>query len=345
MDHNQRLIQAVRGLVRGDSMNWAAAKQRLNLVPPKRRRRMRILDEFAEQRSQSTLPVPYLHSTHESVFDPLGPADVAEWFTVSLLSSAALTKELKKTDKQSLWIELTKQRQSDPSTVRGRVGTTIALATLAENGNDGTSGKDNPHYFDDMGLVRAAAVAMQCRDPESLEREITDEVSLTASGDGLLASVAFGTLFYELLGGSTKEAAINAAIDRLPAGTWGATVLKQSLDIAANASSIDDLTFALERDIADHVYCFPVAAPETLAMICAHLAFATSRDQLIAAGILHSSRVETMAPLLWGIAGVLFGGYDQKSRSLQGVSVLALRGTNSEDVITELVTQSKRNAS
>jgi hypothetical protein len=114
-------------------MNWAAAKQRLNLVPPKRRRRMRILDEFAEQRSQSTLPVPYLHSTHESVFDPLGPADVAEWFTVSLLSSAALTKELKKTDKQSLWIELTKQRQSDPSTVRGRVGTTIALATLAEN--------------------------------------------------------------------------------------------------------------------------------------------------------------------------------------------------------------------
>jgi hypothetical protein len=345
MDHNQRLVQGVRGLVRGDSMNWAAAKQRLNLVPPKRRRRMRILDEFAEQGSQSTLPVPYLHSTHESVFDPLGPADVAEWFTVSLLSSSSLTKELKKAERHAMWHELTTQRQADPSAVRGRLGTTIALATLAANGNDGTSGKDNPHYFDDMGLVRAVAVAMQCRDSESLEREITDEVSLTASGDGLVVAVAFGQLFYELLGGSTKEAAINAAIDRLPVGTWGAAVLQQSLDLAANSSSIDDLAFALERDIADHVYCFPVSAPETLAMICAHLAFATSRDQLIAAGILHSSRVETMAPLLWAIAGVLFGGYEQKSKPLQGVSVRALVGANPEEIITELVSQSKGNAS
>lgn len=345
MDHNQRLIQGVRGLIRGDSMNWAAAKQRLNLVPPKRRDRMRSLDEFAEQGSQSTLAVPYLHSTHESVFDPLGPADVAEWFTVSLLSSAALTKDHEKAEKQEIWLELTKQRQVDPSMVRGRLGTTIALATLAANGKDGTSGKDNPHYFDDLGLVRAVAVAMQCSDSRSLEKEIEDEVSLTASGDGLKAAVAFGQLFYELLAGSTKETAISAAIDRLPVGTWGAAVLEQSLEIAANASSVDDLAFALEREIADNVYCFPVSAPETLAMICAHLAFASSRDQLIAGGILHSSRAETMAPLIWSIAGVLFGGYEQISKPLQGVSVRTLRGTNSEGIITKLISQSKRSAS
>lgn len=345
MDHDQRLIQAVRGLVRGDSMNWAAARQRLNLTPPKRRMRMRYLDEFAEARYQSTFPVPYLHSTHESVFDSLGPADVSEWFTVSLLSSAAITRNLGKTNKQSLWLELASARVADPSTVRGRLGTTIALATLASNGDDGTSGKDNPHYFDDLSLIRAAAVAMQCRDAHELEELITDEVSLTASGDGLTAAVAFGRLFYELLSGGTVKTAVNLAIDQLPAGSWSGEVLQQSLDLADTATSIDDLTFALERDIADNVYSFPVSAPETLAMVCAHLSFASSRDQLIAAGLLHSSRAEIMAPLLWALAGVLFGGYEHKARPLQGVSVLALRGTNSEDIIEKLIAQTKRNAS
>ncbi len=339
MDQNFKAVQGLRGLVRGDSMNWAAARQRLNLVPPKRRMRMRYLDSFAEERSQSTLPVPYLHSTHESVLDPLGPADVTEWFTASLLSAAGMNLSLETAGKHELWKELTAIRALNPLEVRGRLGTTLALTTLANNGFDGTSGKDNPHYFDDLALVRAVAVAFCCDDKAELSKQIIEEVSLTASGDGLTGAVVFGHLFFDILSGIAVDEALDNLVAGLAKDTWSRGVLEQALNLVAGVDSVDELAFALERDIADHVYSFQVSVPETLAMVCAHLKFASSRDQLLAAGILHSSRAEIMAPLIWSLAGLIFGGFKDKSHDLQGLSIRAMKGKNPEEILEDVITR------
>jgi hypothetical protein len=339
MDQNIKAVQGLRGLVRGDSMNWAAARQRLNLVPPKRRMRMRYLDSFAEERSQSTLPVPYLHSTHESVLDPLGPADVTEWFTASLLSAARMNLSLETAGKHELWKDLVATRALNPAEVRGRVGTTIALETLANRGFDGTSGKDNPHYFDDLALVRAVAVAFCCGNKSELSEKIIEEVGLTASGDGLSGAVAFGHLFFDILTGTSVDEALDSLVAGLAEDTWPRGVLEQALNLVPEANSVDELAFALERDIADHVYSYQVSVPETLAMVCAHLKFAGSRDQLIAAGILHSSRAEVMAPLIWSLAGLIFGGFPDKARDLQGLSIKAVKGINPEHILGDITTR------
>lgn len=332
---SEKSEQLVLGLLHGDSRTWAAARQRLVLVPPKRRMRMRYLDEFAEKKGQSSIPVPYLHSTHESVLNPLGPADVSEWFAVSLLSSRGLNQRLEPTGKQQIWRDLAQDRAENPLNVRGRLGTTIALELLQKSGTFETSGKDNPHYFDDMSLVRAMAVAVSASDAGLLETELREELRVTASHDGLHAGAAMGKLVYELLEGSAPLAAVNKITSELPAGSWTSAVAKQAIDLSSSASSIEELGFLLEKEIADHVYTYQVSAPETLAMVLAYLSIANSKEELLLSGFLNASRSEVLAPIVWGLAGIIFGGYRSSPGSLQGVSIKKLRGIEVQTMLQQ----------
>lgn len=328
--------QLILGLTHGDSRTWAAARQRLNLIPPKRRARMRYMDEFAEQRHQASIPVPYLHSTHESILNPVGPADVSEWFAVSLLSSLGVSLGGSMASPTSIWQELSEIRDQDPSAVRGRLGTTIALDVIARSGSTATSGKDNPHYFDDLSLIRAMAVAVTSETSLDTSDRIEKELSITASDDGLVAGIAMGNLTVALLTGASPKTAINNLVASLAHDSWTLSVIKQSLDLARQASSIDELAFMLEKEIADHVYSYQVSAPETLAMACAYLAFSTTRDQLLLGGFLNASRSEVLVPLLWGLAGVQYGGFDSSPGPLQGLSVRALRGIDLNEMYLDL---------
>lgn len=324
--------QLILGLLHGDSRTWAAARQRLALVKPKRRMRMRYLDEFAEKRAQSSFPVPYLHSTHESVLNPTGPADVSEWFAVSMLSNKGLDLDLKQSKKQQVWFDLTSKRESEPLSVRGRLGTTIAMDVIHATGSAKTAGKDNPHYFDDMALIRALAVAVSNEDESRLEAELREELGVTVSLDGVDSGVALGFLAKGLLSGEPVSSVIPRILKYLPEGGWSASVVIQALDLAKVSKSIDELGELLEKEIADHIYSYQIAAPETLAMACAYLAFATTREELLLGSFLNSSRSEVLTPLLWALAGVMFGGFSSSPGALQGVSVTNLKGFELSDI-------------
>lgn len=328
--------QLVLGLLHGDSRTWAAARQRLNLVPPKRRMRMRYLDEFSEVRSQSSLPVPYLHSTHESVLNPLGPADVSEWFFVSFLSTAGLSLDLAESACQQIWHDLAMKRKSDKTNVRGRIGTTLSLETIARTTSFETSGKDNPHYFDDLALIRAVAVTLATPEDKSLSDSITRELSVTSSHDGLSAGIAAGLIFQKLLSGDSPKEAIAAALDQVPSESWTHSVVVEALGLASQATSADELGYLLEREIADHVYSYQVSAPETLAMFCAYLVFCSSRSELLLAGFLNSSRSEVLVPLLWSACGLLFGGFADSPGALQGLSIRQLKGLHLDKTLSEI---------
>ncbi len=336
---SEKSEQLVLGLLHGDSRTWAAARQRLVLVPPKRRMRMRYLDEFAEKRGQSSIPVPYLHSTHESVLNPLGPADVSEWFAVSLLSSRGLNQRLESTGKQQIWRDLAHDRSENPLSVRGRLGTTIALELMQKSGTFETSGKDNPHYFDDMALIRAMAVAVSRSDAGLLETELREELRITASHDGIHAGVAMGKLVYELLEGSTPADAVKKVLSEIPVGSWTAAVAQQAVDLSAAAPSIEQLGYLLEKEIADHVYSYQVSAPETLAMVLAYLSLASSREELLLASFLNSSRSEVLTPVIWGLTGIIFGGFQASPGALQGVSITKLKGIEIQTMLEQRANQ------
>lgn len=330
--HNQLVL----GLLHGDSKTWAAARQRLNLVPPKRRMRMRYLDEFSELRSQSSLPVPYLHSTHESVLNPLGPADVSEWFLVSFLSAAGLSMDLQESGCQQIWHDLALHRRSDKSAVRARIGTTLALETIALTGSFETSGKDNPHYFDDLVLIRAIAVTLGTGEDQSLIEALDHELSVTSSHDGLIAGIAMGMIFESLLDANPPKEAIAAAINYLPSESWTHSVVQEAMALASQATSLEELGYLLERDIADHIYSYQVSAPETLAMFCSYLAFSSTRSDLLLAGFLNSSRSEVLVPLLWSVSGVLFGGFESSPGALQGLSIRRFKGVQLDKTVSEI---------
>ena len=337
--NSEKSIQLVLGLLHGDSRTWAAARQRLVLVPPKRRMRMRYLDEFAEKRGQSSIPVPYLHSTHESVLNPLGPADVSEWFAVSLLSSRGLNQRLEPTGRQQIWRDLAHDRSENPLSVRGRLGTTIALELMQKSGTFETSGKDNPHYFDDMSLVRAMAVAVSTSDAGLLETELREELRITASHDGIHAGVAMGKLVHELLEGSTPSNAVKKVVSEIPVGSWTAALAEQAIELSQAAPSIEQLGFLLEKEIADHVYSYQVSAPETLAMVLAYLSLASTREELLLASFLNSSRSEVLTPAIWGLTGIIFGGFQASPGALQGVSISKLKGIELQTMLERRANQ------
>lgn len=328
--------QLVLGLLQGDSRTWAAARQRLNLVPPKRRMRMRYLDEFSEVRGQSSLPVPYLHSTHESVLNPVGPADISEWFLVSFLSTAGLSLDFVEVTSQQIWHDLAEKRKNDKTDVRGRIGTALALETIARTNSFETSGKDNPHYFDDLALIRAIAVVLANSQDQNLNDAMSRELSVTSSHDGLFAGIAAGQIFQKLLAGDTPKVAIAAALDQLPSESWTESVVAEALGLASQANSLDELGDMLERQIADHVYSYQVSAPETLAMFCAYLAYCSSRSELLLAGFLNSSRSEVLVPLLWSACGLLFGGFATSPGALQGLSIRQFKGIQLDETVSEI---------
>lgn len=320
--------QISRGVLAGDAMTWAAGRQRLNLLPPKRRRRIRFLDEFFEQKNQTTLAVPYLHSTHESAMNPIGPADIGEWYAVSALSAMGLGLEDSKPGRTGIWKQLATARASDPESIRGRLGTTIALETVHRTASFETSGKDNPHYFDDLSIIRAIAYAV-FGEGCSIE-DVEAELRVTVSEDGLEVGLASFELTRELINGSAPEKAVAKAISMLRAGGWALDVVAEAMQLAEQAQSIDQLGVLLESKINDHVYSYPIAAPETLAMVCAYLTFSENREQLLLAGFLNSSRSETLVPILWGYAGAIYAGFESTSQPLQGSSIGAFAGLDLE---------------
>lgn len=322
--------QITRGVLGGDALTWAGSRQRLNLLPPKRRRRIRFLDESFELKNQTTIAVPYLHSTHESVMNPVGPADVGEWYAVSALSAMGLGLAQESVGRTGIWKQLAEARDAQPEAVRARLGTTIALETGHRTGGFETSGKDNPHYFDDLSIIRAIAYAVYGEDCTIADVEA--ELKITVSEDGLEVGLASFELTRELMNGATATEAVEKALSMLTAGSWASAVVTEALELAKQSESIDQLGVLLESKINDHVYSYPVAAPETLAMVCAYLSFCENREQLLMAGFLNSSRSETLVPILWGYAGAIFGGFASNSQPLQGSSVQALAGLELEQL-------------
>ncbi len=331
----------IAGLCAGDAITWPGWWHRLSQLPP--RREVRLDEAWQHNRSlpSSSLPTPYLQASAPTLIDPAGPTDDAEWFVVAVRHHLGQRLDgSAKGDGQDVWAELADHRRLEPDTVRARLGTTIALDNMAAGRLPPVSGRENPHYFDDIACVRAVAAGLlRPGDPGAAADLAEDEAVTTHALDGVYGARGTAALIAELVDGSSTEQGIAAATAQVPASSWCAHVVAECLAAVGPGTTLD-LAAHLEREVIDHIYAYANQAPETLGLLLAHLRIARSAEDLMLGALAHPRHADALVPLAGAVAGAVFGSpvSDTKLPLLGGVSVRALAGVALEDVLGDLTT-------
>jgi hypothetical protein len=313
-----------RGILTGEALAWTDAGYRLRLLPPKRLARMETLAAFAREHETTTPTLPYAHSSPVAVLEP-GAGEATEWFAftaAALLRSRAVGGFAPLDD---AWREVA--HDAGPA----RIGTRIPLENLRRGLAAPQSGNDNPHYFDDMPMVRAVAAAAIHDDENGARDAARRDAGVTGALDGVWCAEATAVLFARLLHGRPVAEAIDGALAALPAETWSRRMAEEALATAAETSGALDRAHRLAADVGDRIYSYSTVAPETLAMLLAHLSRADSADELMLGVLAQPRNAATLPALAGAAAAILFGdawmpAHLQLTAELTGISIPSLRG-------------------
>jgi hypothetical protein len=328
-----RLPDLARGILIGEALAWTDADYRLRLLPPKRLARMETLAAFAREHRTTTPTVPYAHSSPVAVLEP-GAGEATEWFA---FTAAALLRSRAAGGFAPLdgaWREVAET--AGPT----RIGTRIPLENLRRGLAAPQSGNDNPHYFDDMPMVRAVA-ATGVFDAERDARDAARrDAGVTGALDGVWCAEAIAVLFAQLLHGRPVAEAIEGALAVLPAETWSRRMAEEALATAAESSGALDRAQRLAAGVGDRIYSYSTVAPETLAMLLAHLSCAASADELMLGVLAQPRNAATLPALAGAAAAIRFGeswmpAHLQLTAELTGISIPSLRGVLIADALAD----------
>ncbi|GAA4174651.1 ADP-ribosylglycohydrolase family protein [Gryllotalpicola koreensis] len=291
----------VRGILAGEAMSPSTQDFRIRLLPPKRLARMEVLHRFAREHETTTLERPYAHSSPPGALHP-GAGEAIEWFAFTARLVRAAETAGSPGPIHEGW-----QRLSLAEGVHARIGTRIALGNLRRGLQPPQSGHDNPHYFDDIAMARAAAVAfLEGPDDEALRLIVADS-EVTHDLDGVWCAAATAVLVRRLLAGDDRIVATDAALEALPSESWSRRLAELARETAEGATSALDRSERLGRVVGDWVYSYPIAAPETLAFLLAHVRHAESANELLLGALSTGRAGATLAALAGGCAAVIFG--------------------------------------
>lgn len=335
MSHSQesKIRGAVLGLAFGDAMSFPSTTHRLRLLNVKRSNRMISLTQFAFDQKQNTYPTVYTHAQSVEFLAPR-PTDDSEW----LYFSADI--HLSGVEPKTAW---TKLANSDED-LRGRTGTLMALDNLKGGKMPPESGHDNPHYFDDMAMVRSLAAALIFRGNEARVIEKTkSDAEVTHSEDGIYCALALATVATSLLSDESVDSVIAKALKQLPDGSWSQRVVTDALNATAGAKSVTEVAYVLEEVVIDRIYSYSISAPESLALVLCYLKVAKSSNDFLLAGTIHKRKLDSMPALLGAIAGLIFGdewipsGFIANGSDLDGVCIPSLKGKSLADLATRII--------
>ena len=335
MSHSQesKIRGAVLGLAFGDAMSFPASTHRLRLLNVKRSNRMIGLTQFAFDEKQNTYPTVYTHAQPIEFLAPR-PTDDSEW----LYFSADI--HLSGIDPIDGWLKLASAGED----LRGRTGTLMALDNLKAGKLPPHSGHDNPHYFDDMAMVRSLAAALIFRSKGDLVLEkARKDAEVTHSEDGIYCALALATVASSLLADEAVEMAVAKALQQLPEGSWSDRVVTDALKATAGAKSVTEVAYILEDVVIDRIYSYSISAPESLALILCYLRVASSANDFLLAGTLNKRKLDSMPALLGAIAGLINGdewipaGFIANGSELDGVCIPSLKGKSLRKLAEKII--------
>ncbi len=328
MKNNSNASAIIYGVTCAESLSLPASYYRVASLAPKRTVRMQTLEKFRTEHFQTNLPTPYTHAQPPHLLNP-EPSVMTEWFAFSLLGFLAPTTA------REYWAPLIEQE----STIRTRGGTKIALQNLAQGIIPPHSGHDNPHYFDDLAMVRSIGAALVPNVSKSdLIALVTSDSEITHSEDGIWCAQATASLLWDIINGFEVKQAISRALDYLPSDSWSRQRADEALRVVKNSDSMLTRIMALENEFADRIYAYGIAAPDTFGLLIAHLSSSTSASELIGCSYMHRRNLEALPALMGAFTGALHGdswlpsGYIGSDLRLKGVSIPSLAGTLISDL-------------
>ena len=331
MNLSEKIEGVVFGLAFGDGIAAPSAYNRVGILAPKRAMRMRSLQEFADRNMHTTRPFPYTHAQPGEMLNP-SPSDDTEWFAfvVDYFSKGGRSLDA--------WTELSQKRDN----IRARTGTKIALKNLAKGLLPPVSGHDNPHYLDDISLVRAIAVTMMRLNSPNFINDVKKEVQISHSEDGLYCAIAIASLFHSILHGKTKEEAVALAFSNLPKESWSERLITQALQLSFRQSNTFTRATILEAKFIENIYAYPISAPETLGLLLAHFVNSNTPEDLFYSSLLHKRKLDSLPPLAGALAGLFYGpqwipiSAREKSEKLAGVNIPDLKGMTLGHIINQI---------
>lgn len=296
---NDATCLLARGLLVGEAVSWPNASYRIRMLTPRRLARMETLAAFAREHATTTPAVPYAHSSPIQTLQP-GAGEISEWFAQSV--DAFTESQAGHTSLSDSW-----QLLADAEPRATRIGSRIALGNLRRGLPAPQSGNDNPHYFDDLPMVRAVAAAAVFSDERARRVAAAEDASFTGARDGVWCAEATAVLFSRLLDGSGAADAVAGAVECLPRQTWSRRLADSALEVAVDPAPPIALAHRLSTEIGDVIYSYATVAPETLAFLLAIVSTARSADEVLLAALAQPRNAATLPALAAAVAGVLFG--------------------------------------
>lgn len=290
-----------RGLVAGDASGALNSDFHIHSLPPKRVHRQRFLTQLADEDHVTNMPRPFAHANPPALLHPAA-AEASEWFVFSYQLQRHSAD-----DRLQAWRALADARSESRAGVR--IGTHSALLNLQRGLLPHQAGNDNPHYFDDLAMVRAAAAVAAHDDEATVLEAAHEDAQYTTALDGLWCATATALLLARLAQGASGHEAARAAANTLPKESWSRRLADDALAVAAQTPHPIARARRLSIEVGDWIYSYPTAAPETLAFLLAHVAVASSADDLLLGTLAQPHNGATL-PALAGIASALAFGQD-----------------------------------
>lgn len=330
-DLKQRAVNAMIGLAIGDSLSWTAMFHRSVLLPPWTRRKRREIDIESEKTNVIVTPMPFSLNQSAQHF-AISPTDETEWaaFTAEILLKYGINSF-----QQSILTEWNILAQStDP--IRGGVSTQAAMHNLRNGIQPPQSGKENPHYFDDGGMVRAIPIGIICAgQPDKAASLAETDACVTNSEDGVWAAQAMAVAISLVCSGENINHAIKEAHQYLPEFSWIRRTVDEAMHIAQNCESVFSIIPELHNKIVNPEYSYGNVAPETLALT---FVIAGLHGNNFESAVLTASGFAKSGETLPAIVGALTGAMHSKAiasenwldaiRSLKGICIPFLAGKN-----------------
>ncbi|WP_328531340.1 ADP-ribosylglycohydrolase family protein [Nocardioides sp. NBC_00368] len=321
---NTQTQLVAHGLLAGDAASAMNAEFQVYGVPARRLSRLRALSKLSDDDNTTNIPRPFVHASPPALLHP-APAEASEWFAYALWQHTQFSS---REERLANWQDLA---GLEPS-IKTRIGLRSALTNLNRGLTAPQSGNDNPHYFDDLAMPRAVAVAVTHSDDATLLDAVRADAEITHGRDGVWCAQATAVLIRHLLNGASAMSAVQQATAVLPEGTWSRRLAEESLSAAAETSGGLQRALVLSTKIGDWIYSYPVAAPETFAFLLAHVAQAGSAEDLLLGALAQPRNGAVLAALAGAAAAAMFGtgwapaALDAGAAVLKGHSLPTLQG-------------------
>lgn len=329
MSREQRVKNCMLGIAFGDALSWPSMYHRSQLLPSWTRRVRREMDAAAEDQGVLRIPQPFSLNRPSDPFT-LGPTDDTEWaaWTADLLlrTDGVITETIA----TEAWSELAYRQEK----IRGSISIACALENIRRGILPPTSGRDNPHYFDDSAIIRSVIIgAVWPGQPARAAQYASIDASATNSEDGVWGAQATAAMISILCNGGNADEAMKECFSYIPESS----LIHRTLTTAVHteATNTADLVLQLQETIVNKVYSYACSAAETLALSLA--LFMCGRSDLERTVFLACAFPKT-ADTVPALSGALAGAscdtaifslqWEQQLSRLKGIAIPGCANTN-----------------